>query len=556
MLQFAQYVRKSDDDTSVTEKSIGEQLEQTDRLVAAAGLLVVKQWRESQSAKLPNRRPGYSEMIRLVEQGKINAIVCWHINRLVRNMEEGGKLVQLFIEGKIKEIRTPSALYRTGDNILPLVIEAASATQFSLDHTRNVNRGMVGKFTHGGCNYRVPQGYYNARDPLNLKKGVVKTDLIRYRLMRKAWELLLTGAYSPAQVIRTLDEEWGYRTRKTKKGGGSRLSRSSAYQLFTNPFYAGFVRQKGELIKGNHEPMVTVEEFNRAQELLSKHKSFARKHHAHAYTGLMRCVYCGQQVTAEIKTLRNGTRWESYRCSDSRGRCTKQGLSAAQVERAILRELNAVMLDPSLVRIALENIERWLDRQDGAVESLYAQQERTLQSLDEKLEKLSDMWLEGILTDAGVYQRKEAKLKEEKAKLVLDVAASKHQVETMRRNARAAANYMLKARDAFQVSPLEQKREIAQALAVRYDFDGRKKQLRLVMHPLLAELNLYARRFSGPFEPPGSGSDKTKRTSSDEKVFSGGPANAVIEPGEALQELLAEGSFRELFPVPVDGTGA
>ena len=153
---YGQYARKSDDDKSVTEKSITDQLTELKPIIEREGLLVVKTWQESKSAKIPHCRPHFSEMISLIEKGKINGIICWHINRLVRNMGEGGLLVQLFVEGKIKEIRTPSGIYRSGDNILPLVIEAASATQYSLDHTKNVNRGMKSKFAKGGLQLQSP----------------------------------------------------------------------------------------------------------------------------------------------------------------------------------------------------------------------------------------------------------------------------------------------------------------------------------------------------------------------------------------------------------------
>src|SRR5579863_7612368 len=185
MFRYAIYARKSDDDTSVTEKSIGEQLLEADRIATQSSLQVLWRKTESKSAKIPDVRPVWKELVCLIEAGSIDSIICWHINRLVRNMKEGGHLVQLLIDGKIKEIRTPHACYRSGDNILPIVLEAAQATQYSLDLTNTVKRSMAGNFKAGGCNHRTRPGYFNARDPLNRKRGVVERDGHRFELIRK-----------------------------------------------------------------------------------------------------------------------------------------------------------------------------------------------------------------------------------------------------------------------------------------------------------------------------------------------------------------------------------
>ena len=129
MLRYACYRRKSDDDSSLTEKSLGEQQQECKRVEERERLNVVWSKGESKSARKAGKRAVYDEMIELIKEGKVDAILCWHVNRLARNMKEGGEIVDLFVNGQIKEIRTPSSLHRTGDNILPPVIDSASAAQ-------------------------------------------------------------------------------------------------------------------------------------------------------------------------------------------------------------------------------------------------------------------------------------------------------------------------------------------------------------------------------------------------------------------------------------------
>ena len=276
MLRYGLYARKSDDDRRVTERSIGEQVAECRRVQDANGLDVVEVWEESRSAQVPNDRPLWSELVRRIKAGKVDAILCWHINRLVRNMEEGGELVQLFVDGKVKEIRTPHSVHRTGDNVLPLVIEAAAATQYSIDLKNTVRRSMRAKAAAGGFNGMAPQGYLNARDPMNGKRGTVVRDPERFDLVRKAWDLMLTGGLTVQRVTETLNGAWGYRTRPTPRGGNRPLSMNGLYQTFRSPFYAGFVASEGELVRGAHEAMVTADEYHRVQEILGRNTYRAR----------------------------------------------------------------------------------------------------------------------------------------------------------------------------------------------------------------------------------------------------------------------------------------
>jgi hypothetical protein len=114
---------------------------------------------------------------------------------------------------------------------------------------------MRGHFEQGGLKlYKARQGYRNLRDPDNPRRGIVVPDEPRYTLIRKGFDLLLTGAYNVWQVAQILNDTWGYRTRQTDKQGGTPLRRTHAYQMFRDPFYAGFVRYKGEIRPGSHQP--------------------------------------------------------------------------------------------------------------------------------------------------------------------------------------------------------------------------------------------------------------------------------------------------------------
>jgi site-specific DNA recombinase len=511
---------------------------------------VVKTWRESKSAKKPGKRNDFSEMMSMIETGKINAILCWQINRLVRNMKEGGALAQMLIDGQLQEIRTPFAVYRTGDNIISLVNEAASAMQFSLDHTFNVNRGMKGKFSTGGCNYKAVQGYMNARDPLNFKIGIVLKDPQRFDLIRKVWDMFLTGAYTAPQVIRTLNDVWGYRTRRTKKLPSSKLAESYGYQMFSNPFYMGFVQEKGKLVRSLEiEPMVTPDEFARAQVLRDKGEKVkqTQKTHEHAYTGLMVCGYCGSQITAEKRLISTGEVWENYHCSDSANTCTKRGMARKHVEFVIIHALDSITVDAGLCVIALENIVRDLESQTGAVQSLYEQQSDALQQAETQLNNLADMWIRGLINDEELYQQKEKEIRNSRDKLLLNGDQCRNDLERMRANAMAASNYVVFARDNFVAAEDRRKREIAHALGIKYSFYGREKEIRLELHPLLVETVKFVQKTEAALALREKGLTKGKTGDCNPALAFGGPYGRLLELPTNLLRMLRESDFHNFY---------
>jgi hypothetical protein len=462
-------------------------------------------------------------MIGMIEHGQIDAILCWNINRLARNMEEGSKIAQLIIDGAIQEIRTPSGRYTTGDNVLSLFFESVSATQFSLDHSKNMVRGMGSKFKKGGCNYKTPQGYLNARDPMNPDIGTVIKDPQRFDLIRKGWDMFLTGAYTPVQVIRTLNDVWGYRTRQTKKLAAAPLGDSFGYKIFKNQFYAGYVKQNGKIVKSSEfEAMVSAVEFARVQELLKTHKKQAYRTHELAYTALMICSACGQQVTGEIRNISSGE-WENYCCSNSYGKCTKHGMSRVVVENKIVESLDSITVHADLCKIALDNIIRNLNSQTAGVHSLYEQQNSALGQIETKLNNLAEMWISGLMHDEATYKTKELALTTERSNLIVEVDTCRNELEHMRANAIAASNYVVFARDNFMVSSDSRKREIAHALGTEYLFNGKEKTLDLQVHPLLLEVVKFTREVQASCELEKSGSNKEKTGDFAPVLSSGGP---------------------------------
>lgn len=553
MFKYGLYARKSDDDTSVTEKSIGEQVAECEVLAMRESLNILDTLKESKSARKPRIRPLYSELIALIEAGKLDAILCWHVNRLVRNMEEGGKLVQLLIDGVIKEIRTPHACYRSGDNILPIVIEAASATQYSLDLSNTVKRSMANNFRRGNVNNRTPQGYRNSRNPINLKQGITEPDPDRFPIIRLAWERILEGTHGANEVIDHINAVYGYRTRVTKKQGGVPLSKTAGYALFRNPFYMGFVRYKGELVQGHHVPMVTTDEFARVQQLLDAHTFQISTKKEHAFTGMMKCAFCGFYVTGEERTLRNGALWSNYRCANAKGTCTQKGIDAKTVEAKIASELVSIRLDPNYAVIVRDLIlEALAEGPTPEVRDAIPRIERELKITEERLKNLEEMGISGQIRSRERYQELMQEELSKRERLVIERESLRSEAERMRLNAERSTQYVAFAHRTFLKAPKTRQKILATALADSYVFDGKAKRISINIRSLLREIVSFAESVQGSIEPPESSLQKQKEAALTASILCGGPKPSQIELPESLLRELRGPLFPELCFEDID----
>src|SRR5262249_23767488 len=104
------YCRKSSEAEDRQILSIVSQPVDLERLAEQRGICIAQIFIEAKSAKAPGR-PVFNDMLRRLELGEAQGVLCWKLDRLARNPIDGGNVIWAITEGRL-EIITPSQEYR------------------------------------------------------------------------------------------------------------------------------------------------------------------------------------------------------------------------------------------------------------------------------------------------------------------------------------------------------------------------------------------------------------------------------------------------------------
>jgi len=404
-IKYFLYARKSSESADRQVQSIEDQTRIMLKMAEQNKLNIVDNFEESKSAKKPNNRPVFEKMLKRIETGEANGILCWEINRLSRNPVDSGKIQWMLQQGIIKSIRTNSREYKPEDNALILSVESGTANQYIIDLKKGVKRGLESKLQKGMAPMLAPLGYLNTKTESRGENYIVK-DPARFRLIRRIWDVMLTGRYTPPYILEKANNEWGLRTRQTKRKGGKPISRSTIYRMLTDPFYAGLFKYDGITYQGKHEPMITLAEFDKVQVLLGRAGKPRAKTHEFPFTGIMKCAECGSAVTAINKTKIIKKTGESktftyYYCTKRRNHKCTQGRyrKAEDLEKEIQEELIKYDLEKEYYDVAIDIIR---ENNSEAVQQNFAIYENINKVIDEskkQTDNLIEMRYKGMIDD-------------------------------------------------------------------------------------------------------------------------------------------------------------
>ncbi len=518
MLRYVLYARKSSEGEDRQVQSIDAQLRVLRQLAEERGFSIVNELTETKSAKAEGMRPIFAQMLRVLKSGQADAVLCWSINRLSRNPEDSGRLAGMLQRGEIRAIQTPERLYSPADNVLLWAVDAGMANQDILELRRNTGRGTRQKVAQGWFPHRAPEGYLNTP---HLPRGTrtILTDPERFGLVRQAFGLILAGTHSAAQAHQVLTREWGYRSRQRARTGGGPLPRTTFYGMTANIFYAGYFREGEEVHRGAHEPMLTLPEFARLQQIVKRERPARKTKHEFAYTRLIRCAHCGGLVTAEEKRKPSGRVYRYYHCKTAP--CKRYHAREESLDEEVRRTLMDLKIEPEvadLLRLFLADWQQGQAVQTGAVREAQA---RAVTQVEKRLSGLLDLKLDGLVGEEE-YRAKRDQLVAELMRLREEQEKGQSIPAQAEEALRGVVSFHEESLGLFVSGGMSLKRSLARSLGISYLLDRGKLRAEVspVFRPIMEHRD-ELRRVAAEYGAAARQREKTRRGGEDQKEEKG-----------------------------------
>lgn len=406
-MNYFLYCRKSSESEDRQILSIDSQENELKRVAEREGFKIVRVYKESMSAKSPGR-PLFDEMLVCIEKGEAQGILCWKLDRLARNPVDGGRISWDLQRGVIQNIQTFERSYRPTDNVLLMAVEFGMANQYVIDLSMNVKRGNRAKLEKGGWPNRAPFGYINNKGDKTI--SIVPHEAL---IVKRLFELYATGKYDLRSTANALYEE-GVRTRK-----GFKLAKSMIHEMLRNPFYSGIMLRSRKYYEGKHEPLVSKEIFDEANDILNGKNKPRKQKHSFPLRGFMTCDVCGCMLTATISKKR----YVYYYCTNGRKVCEqrKRHLTANEAEILIGSLFGKLKIDEELLNIAFQASEEKYQNENNSLATRRQTLENALHAIGERQNRLVDSFVSGI-TPNELYESKMLALRNERVALQAQLA--------------------------------------------------------------------------------------------------------------------------------------
>ena len=379
------------------------------------------------------RRPVFRQLLDDAGKGTFDVVVVHTLDRWSRNLRVTLESLKTLAQHNIGLVSISENIdYSTPQGKLFTQMLGSFAEYFSESLATHVRKGQSQRAIEGRHLGGIPFGYqscWSGKDGQRIQKcepehiGGVHVIEDEGRAVTELFKRYASGTGTTASLAGWLNGE-GFRTRNTKRlpdssgeltAGPRYFTNASVRTILHNPFYAGYVKHKGERMPGVHDPLITPEQFESVQVMLKKNSGRSSTlsrtaHRDYLLKGLIRCAHCGMNAWAQ--TYKNGrTYYRETRASNSAGECPAHGGS-----------ISCEVPDEQVARIvqAIELPQDWIERALALIsekdEVTRVKEERA--RVAERLRRLGRAYVDGLFPDIE-YRRQKHALETELESLVV-----------------------------------------------------------------------------------------------------------------------------------------
>jgi len=438
-------------------------------------------------------RPALKRLLGDIEDGKVDCIVVYKVDRLSRSLIDFSKIMDVLERQSVsfvsvtQQFNTSSSMGRLMLNVL------LSFAQFEREMISERTRDKIaatrrkGKWSGG-----MPMLGYD----VDARGGRLHANDDEAARVREIFELYL-NRLSLIEVVKELDARgWTTKRWTTRKGyerGGKPFNKNSLFKLLTNRIYLGKITYKDEVYDGEHPAIVDEDIFERAQRLLKRNgrsgAPYVRNRFGAVLKGLVRCVpcECGMVPTHATKTTASGgnKRYRYYVCQNAQSRgwhnCPSPSVPAPELERFVVDQVKAIGKDTNLLAETLEESRRQREEAIGKLEDEKRTLERELHRHNAELRDLAAKGrTNGVTTDRMADVQDRIKIAEQRTTEVREqiVALSRELVD-----AREVGEACSLFDPLWDTLTAREQARILHLLIERIDYDGVNGTVSITFHP-------------------------------------------------------------------------
>ncbi len=287
------------------------------------------------SGKYLDKRKDFQKLLNDIRTGKINVVVVWRLDRLVRGVANTQEVIKVAKDYNCRIVTSWNDLdYNTAVGKYQINMEAAHG-EYELDIISERTRlGMIGAFEKGHFP-NIPKGYTRDVNGPDKKKVIIDSEYGPY--MQRAAELYLQGN-SCRQVEEITKEEYPHL---------EVLTQSGLEKAFNNPFYAGeyhcnFLEEEtGEECIYETPAIWDKKTWKQLQEQHRKNQQHNRRKQTYIFMQKIKCPCCGHDVLGGSPgKSHTGVKYSYYICT----RCKGVGyVPEVKIEEAFVKEINEIL---------------------------------------------------------------------------------------------------------------------------------------------------------------------------------------------------------------------
>lgn len=335
------YVRVSTEEQAKHGYSISAQIEKLEAYCISQGWRIVERFVDDGYSAKDLNRPQFATMMETIEQGNIDVLLVYRLDRLTRSVLDLYEILNVLDRNDCK-FKSATEVYDTTSAMGRLFITLVAAiAQWERENTaERVRLGMEKKTKLGEWSGGTPPyGYKIVAEKLIIDEDEAKVVKEIFRLSKTL------GFYTIAKQL----TEKGIPTRK---GGDWHVD--SIRGIANNCVYAGYLTfnentkdykkppRDQTLYEGNHERIITRDEFWELQDILDKRRTFGGKRETSSYyfSSILKCARCGHSMSGH----KSGNK-KTYRCSGKKAgkKCTSHIILEDNLVKTIFSQLHELV---------------------------------------------------------------------------------------------------------------------------------------------------------------------------------------------------------------------